>query len=228
MDWKLIGEILFIVSTATGIICGFGLGAWRLFKWINKREAQDILDIVENIQENQKHYLEKVKNIESALSKILQISQKEWTRNGGSSGLDKITKTYEYVNTLLEKDEINFYLDNQPKYECDSNGHCHKVNYKWRDLTGLSENNAIGNQWMRAIHPGDRDRVHTAWENFIHKHYPFEENYRIVNLVENKVLYVRGIAKAIKNDNNIDLIVGTFEVIETKKYEQDKSVAQKQ
>lgn len=228
MDWNLIGEILTIISVSGGILAAIFGVTWRVVMWFNKRENQKLLDIVKNIQGNQESYFIKVQNIETALSKILQISQKEWTRNGGSSGLDKITKTYEYVNTLLEKDEINFYLDNQPKYECDSNGHCHKVNYKWRDLTGLSENNAIGNQWMRAIHPGDRDRVHTAWENFIHKHYPFEENYRIVNLVENKVLYVRGIAKAIKNDNNIDLIVGTFEVIETKKYEQDKSVAQKQ
>lgn len=217
-------ELLGIVTASGGILSAVFIASWKLFRWLNKIENQKIYDLFDSIKQNQDNYFKEISLIKTALSKILQISEKEWTRNGGSSGLDKITKTKEMVNTLLEKEEINFYLDSQPKYECDSNGLCIKANYKWRELTGLSENDALGNQWIKAIHPNDRDKVHRAWENFISKEYPFEEIYRIVNLTLSKIFVVRGRAISKTDANGIELIVGTFEVLETKNHEQNQEL----
>jgi PAS domain S-box-containing protein len=44
-------------------------------------------------------------------------------------------------------------------YRYDTNGQCIYVNPYWSKMTGRPQSEALGNGWIRAIHPDDRDRL---------------------------------------------------------------------
>jgi PAS domain S-box-containing protein len=49
-------------------------------------------------------------------------------------------------------------------FEADARGATVFVNERWTKLVGLSEEEALGDGWQRALHPEDRARVIEAWE----------------------------------------------------------------
>jgi len=205
---KVIFEIILSLAAI------FSLG-WAAFKY-----HQAIKDSITANQTSNTLILKQLADLNTKLETATKISNYELKTNGGKSLKDVLLKAYALLQTLVSKEEINFYLDHQPKYECDSNGNLIKANYKWREITGMSENDALAKQWIKSVHPEDRNKVNEAWENFLEKQYPFEITHRIVN-TDNLEIYTvvsRAIQKA--HDNDIDTIVGTFEIISTKPHEE--------
>jgi diguanylate cyclase (GGDEF)-like protein/PAS domain S-box-containing protein len=49
-------------------------------------------------------------------------------------------------------------------FETDGNGQCLYVNERWSELTGLSEEQALGRGWLNAVHPEDRANVDLSWK----------------------------------------------------------------
>ncbi len=49
-------------------------------------------------------------------------------------------------------------------FRIDTAGECIAVNDHWCKLTGMSANDALGNGWLDAVHPLDRERVAEEWE----------------------------------------------------------------
>ncbi len=64
-------------------------------------------------------------------------------------------------------------------FEADAGGHCTFVNTRWCELTGLSEEEALGQVWSRAVHPDDIPRVAFAWDAAIERHGEFRAEYRL-------------------------------------------------
>jgi PAS domain S-box-containing protein len=66
-------------------------------------------------------------------------------------------------------------------FATDTSGACIFVNAKWRELTGLSEADALGEGWMRALHPHDAERVTQAWTAFVKgdAHFAIEFRFRL-------------------------------------------------
>jgi PAS domain S-box-containing protein len=48
-------------------------------------------------------------------------------------------------------------------YLTDPQGECVYVNDRWCEYAGLSQEQAIGDHWTKAVHPEDRDRVKQQW-----------------------------------------------------------------
>ncbi|MGY0560396.1 PAS domain-containing protein [Luteimonas sp. A277] len=46
----------------------------------------------------------------------------------------------------------------------DAQGRCTYVNRTWQALAGVSQEQALGNGWLEAVHPEDRERVAEQWE----------------------------------------------------------------
>ena len=46
----------------------------------------------------------------------------------------------------------------------DAQGRCTYVNRAWQRLAGLSQEQSLGDGWIRSVHPEDRERVVTEWE----------------------------------------------------------------
>ena len=64
-------------------------------------------------------------------------------------------------------------------YRTDSEGRCLYVNERWCEITGLTQQRAIGNSWEEAVHPEDRRRVQAEWEQSLTRDVPFRSEYRI-------------------------------------------------
>jgi PAS domain S-box-containing protein len=63
-------------------------------------------------------------------------------------------------------------------FETDSRGDCLFVNERWCELAGLSPNEAVGQGWVRALHPDDRERVFAEWYDAARTNQEFESEYR--------------------------------------------------
>jgi PAS domain S-box-containing protein len=61
----------------------------------------------------------------------------------------------------------------------DANGRCNYTNDRWRQMAGMSIDHAIGDGWMKAIHPEDRAAVMHRWTQMRGGDAGFREEYRI-------------------------------------------------
>ena len=63
-------------------------------------------------------------------------------------------------------------------YRTDQDARCIFVNARWCELTGLTPEEAMGDGWLRAIHPADRERVGREWEEGHKVNQVFRSEYR--------------------------------------------------
>ncbi len=63
--------------------------------------------------------------------------------------------------------------------ETDEQGRCRYVNQSWRELTGLTQDEAMGDGWIRALHDEDRARVLELWSQRAEDERPWELEFRL-------------------------------------------------
>lgn len=217
---KHIGEIIGFLT----FLGSFAGGLWFIFNYLSK----NFKDPIKQVIDSQTAIFQKVDVFESKLDKVCKIVGYEFQKNGGGSSIDKIDRIEKAVNIIIDRQLIDFYLDHQPKYECDSNGYCIRVNYRWREITGLSEEEALGNQWLKAVHLKDRESLQKDWELFINKSIPFEREYRILHPQTLEEIKVFGRAIKKQTDKSINIIIGTFDIIKETKNAKNNQLAKSQ
>jgi len=99
------------------------------------------------------------------------------------------------VNTILDTLEL-------AQFVCDQEGKCIKVNSKWISLTGLSEEEAHGHNWLLSVHIDDRQEVQRKWHNMIEHNTPFEEIFRYHHRVTGVITNVKCKATDVTDENN--------------------------
>jgi PAS domain S-box-containing protein len=221
MIQSILNNIAFIFASliSLGLL---GSGVWLIWK-VSKRDSQ-ISNQNSAVLEKITNIADKVVKMEVKLNKVCDIVGYQFQKNGGGSTTDKIDRIEVALSEISERQVIDFLLDNQPKYECDENGHCVRVNYAWRKLTGLSEEDALGNGWLVAIHPKNVGMVRNHWEDFIHNHIPFDVEYIFINPQTKKEILVE--SRAIRKDDKegLKIIIGTVEVIKEYSNERGKAM----
>ena len=78
-------------------------------------------------------------------------------------------------------------------YLTDIAGKCLYVNPAWCRMAGLTVKEAKGDGWIKAIHPDDRTRINSEWNQFIAGKIPWESEYRFIDR-EGKITWVFGTA----------------------------------
>jgi diguanylate cyclase (GGDEF)-like protein/PAS domain S-box-containing protein len=63
-------------------------------------------------------------------------------------------------------------------FHTDAEGNCLYVNERWRELTGLTLAEALGQGWIKAIHPDDHSRMLVEWHQAIVGNCTFASEYR--------------------------------------------------
>jgi diguanylate cyclase (GGDEF)-like protein/PAS domain S-box-containing protein len=65
-------------------------------------------------------------------------------------------------------------------FRSDRRGGIVYVNRRWRDITGLSEEQCMGDGWLRALHPKDADWVSAGWREFLAAPLEWHEEFRLI------------------------------------------------
>ncbi|HEY9826863.1 MAG TPA: PAS domain S-box protein, partial [Stenomitos sp.] len=64
-------------------------------------------------------------------------------------------------------------------FRTDITGNCIYINSYWCHLSGLDTESSLGLGWAQAIHPEDRDRVITQWQQCVMTQTIFQQEYRL-------------------------------------------------
>jgi diguanylate cyclase (GGDEF)-like protein/PAS domain S-box-containing protein len=84
--------------------------------------------------------------------------------------------------------------------ETDATGARIFVNDRWCELAAMTREAALGDGWLAAIHPADRDRVATEWTKAIDERREFSQEYRFQR-PDGSIIWVAGVGKAIDPDD---------------------------
>jgi PAS domain S-box-containing protein len=84
-------------------------------------------------------------------------------------------------------------------FQTDAVGDCVFVNQRWLELTGLSLAQAMGQGWANALHPEDRERVCSEWDEAAQSGQEFYSEYRF-QTPEGQVVWVIGSATGLQDE----------------------------
>ena len=106
-------------------------------------------------------------------------------------------------------------------FRTDKNGVTTYVNPMWCQISGLSAAGAMGEGWLAAVHPDDRESLNKGWQETVQLQKPSHADYRFLR-PDGTEVWVMGQATPERNsENQIIGYVGTITDISERK--RDKS-----
>ena len=104
----------------------------------------------------------------------------------------------------------------------DPNGATTYVNPKWCAISGLSVDQGLGNGWLKAVHPDDKERLKKGWQESTRLHKSSFSDYRFVR-PDGTIAWVMGQAVPEMNaENQIIGYVGTIVDITKRKQAEEE------
>src|SRR6185369_1486102 len=92
------------------------------------------------------------------------------------------------------------------------------VNRRWCELSGIDAANALGDGWMRALHPDDRPRVAANWAEAVRRGESSAAEYRFIR-PDGALVWLVGQSRAHRNSNGqLAGYVGTITDVTTLKH----------
>ena len=146
------------------------------------------------------------------ISFALENFEKEKLRNKAEDAVKESEKRYQ---TLTEVSPVGIF-------HTDTNGFTTYVNPCWCTMSGMVFEEALGNGWLSAVHPEDRDRILNNWDDAQLKKEDSFSEYRFVR-ADGTIRWVIG--QAIAERNTLGKVVGyvgtTTDITERKNSEQE-------
>jgi PAS domain S-box-containing protein len=65
-------------------------------------------------------------------------------------------------------------------FQTDVEGRCIYTNRRWQQITGLGAEQALGDGWMRVVHPADRESVVDEWNACVREGREFSREFRLL------------------------------------------------
>jgi PAS domain S-box-containing protein/putative nucleotidyltransferase with HDIG domain len=129
---------------------------------------------------------------------------------------EALRESEEWFQTLAKISPIGIF-------RTDSNGATTYVNPKWCDISGLSVDKALGDGWVNAVHPDDKENLSREWQRSTQQKRASFSDYRFVR-PDGSIAWVIGQAvPEMNSENQIIGYVGTItDITERKKAEQSK------
>jgi PAS domain S-box-containing protein len=114
---------------------------------------------------------------------------------------------------LAESSPVGIYLT-------DNIGHCSYVNKRWRRMAGLTTEEAMGEGWVKGIHPEDRELIRNSWYRMVESEGTWGLEYRFQNR-EGITTWVYGVASPIRNESGVisGYVGNNVDITERKKAE---------
>ena len=116
-------------------------------------------------------------------------------------------------------------------FRTDVHGRTTYVNPKWCEISGLSSSEALGEGWLKAVHPDDRERLIKGWWETTQQHKESFSDYRFLR-PDGTIAWVMGQASPEMNlEEHIIGYVGTITDISERKQAEEmirSSLAEKE
>ncbi|MBD3559820.1 PAS domain S-box protein, partial [Planktothrix sp. FACHB-1355] len=107
-------------------------------------------------------------------------------------------------------------------FQTDGEGKCVYVNPRWTEMTGLSLSEALGEGWVQALHPDDREQIFAEWVQATEEKRLFNLEYRF-RKPEGVEVWVSGQAIAVRDETGaIKGYFGTVMDITARKQAEEK------
>jgi PAS domain S-box-containing protein len=90
-------------------------------------------------------------------------------------------------------------------FRSDAQGQTTYVNPRWCQITGLSATDALGDGWLRAVHPQDREQIAQGWREAVQAPHSSTADYRFLH-PDGTVVWVIG--QAVPEKDNAGRVVG--------------------
>lgn len=107
----------------------------------------------------------------------------------------------EFIPSLLTTAQNLVQLSPVGIFHTDPKGQCTYVNRRWCEITGLNAGQALGDGWIRALHPDDRTRISEEWHQAAQENRIFQTEYRFLH-PGGTTVWVKGQAVAEHADKN--------------------------
>jgi PAS domain S-box-containing protein len=125
------------------------------------------------------------------------------------------------IQDALRESEIRFRAlsDSAPIgiFQTDADGNCSYTNAQWQALAGLSLEESLGNGWVKAIHPEDREAVFAHWQSSVRDNQAFAKESRFLT-PQGEVRWVSSHAEILRSASGEKLgYVGTNQDITQRK-----------
>lgn len=117
-------------------------------------------------------------------------------------------------------------------YKTDLMGKCIYTNKIWQEISGLDELDALGDGWIKAIHPNDVEQVFSEWNEAIKRNQDYHGEFRFLN-PKKGIRFVSSRASLILSSDkkcvgfvgSIEDITDRIEAEKTLNYQRQKLVA---
>jgi PAS domain-containing protein len=96
------------------------------------------------------------------------ITQKKQQERELEHHRDNLEKLVDQKSKALVESEQRFRIlfDDSPTgiYETDADGNCLMVNKRWQEMAGMTQKEALGNNWINGIYEPDRQEIFKLWK----------------------------------------------------------------
>ncbi len=107
-------------------------------------------------------------------------------------------------------------------FESDAAGRCIYVNPRWSEIVGLSFEEAMGDGWVDAVHPDDKNLVRCQWTDSVDSNQLFKSEHRFLHK-DGTIVWVSEYARrTVDSDGEMTCYVGTLMDITDRKTVQCK------
>lgn len=152
---------------------------------------------------------------------ISPIKDASGTVIGASKIARDITEKRKAEKDLQESEErFRSLTDSAPVgiFLTDKEGRSIFVNRKWLEFAGMTQKQAMGEGWAKALHPDDREKVHAEWKDALRTEREFNLEYRF-KTKKGKITWLTGKSIALYDQNgDIRGYMGTVTDITARKF----------
>ena len=110
----------------------------------------------------------------------------------------------------------------------EADGRITYCNPYWYDYTGLSRRETLGDEWLTAIHPDDRDRVAESWQTAVREGHDFEVELRLRGADGKHCWFLARSRPHRDESGSIDAWLGIAVDIEERKRAEEEALAASQ
>ncbi|MBV5317875.1 MAG: PAS domain S-box protein [Desulfobulbaceae bacterium] len=145
----------------------------QVFEWLAKKQSGETFWIEVSLRNKEMGIAGKV------LAVVRDITERKLSAAA-------LLESEERFRTLATLAPVGIYLTSPE-------GLCQYANPRWCVMAGLSQEEALGGGWMQGLHPDDRDRVFSCWQEMTRSRGRWGYEYRFLTR-EGKVTWVYGLA----------------------------------